>query len=258
MSDTFSVHLDSFEGPLDLLLHLIRKHEMDIYDIPIAAITEQYLQVLKEMRTLNLDVAGEFLVMAATLLQIKSGMLLPQAVIEDDEEGEELDPRAELVARLLEYQKYKEAALELDEKALLGRDVFVREEGVPPELRESGPSFVEVGIFDLVAALQDLLREAKPEVVHEIVQSEFSVADRIGAILDTLAVRSSVPFRELFTPEAERSLVVATFLALLELVKMRTVKVMQSTHLGTIWLFPAVPADELPTHEVEDHQLGYD
>lgn len=258
MTSPFAIRLDAFEGPLDLLLHLIRKHEMDIYDIPIADITDQYLKILDEMRTLNLDVAGEFLVMAATLLQIKSSMLLPNPSLEDEEESEEVDPRAELVARLLEYQKYKEAALELDDKALLGRDVFVREEGVPPELRDSETSFVEVGIFELVSALQDLLKDARPETVHEITQNTFSVTDSINHILDELGSKSSIAFKDLFVASADRSLVVATFLAVLELVKMRTVKVMQNSYQGTIWLFPAVPVEELTPHEMEDEQLGYE
>ncbi|PLX82049.1 MAG: segregation/condensation protein A [Desulfuromonas sp.] len=258
MTSPFAVRLDAFEGPLDLLLHLIRKHEMDIYDIQIAEIADQYLGILDDMKSLNLDVAGEFLVMAATLLQIKSAMLLPNPEIENEEESEEADPRAELVARLLEYQKYKEASLELDDKALLGRDVFTREEGVPPELRDSEVAFVEVGIFDLVSALQALLKDARPETVHEITQNTFSVSDRINHILDELTSKSSVAFKDLFLGSTDRSLVVATFLAVLELVKMRTVKVMQNSRQGTIWLFPAVPVDELTPHELEDGQFGYE
>ncbi|MEZ4485298.1 MAG: segregation/condensation protein A [Syntrophotaleaceae bacterium] len=163
----YQIDLDSFKGPLDLLLHLIKKHEMDIYDIPIAEITAQYLATIEVMKHLNLDVAGEFLVMAATLLHIKSRMLLPRDE-EDVADEVEADPRAELVQRLLEYQKYIDAALSLDALPLLGRDVFVRSS---PELEEDETDEAEwepIGLFELVAAFRDLVQDKPEESFHEV------------------------------------------------------------------------------------------
>jgi len=158
---SYEIRIENFEGPLDLLLHLIKKNEMDIYNIPIADITAQYVAYIDAMKNLNLDVAGEFLLMAATLLHIKSRLLLPQAQ-EDEPEEEEEDPRAELVRRLLEYQKYKEAAASLDARPLLGREVFARTFPSPEfeETPESG--FEAVGLYDLVEAFRSILRERPP------------------------------------------------------------------------------------------------
>ncbi|MDH3998596.1 MAG: segregation/condensation protein A, partial [Desulfuromonadales bacterium] len=159
MDASYSVHLENFEGPLDLLLHLIKKNEMDIYDIPMAEITSQYLAILDTMKTLNLDVAGEFLLMAATLIHVKSKLLLPK-VAEDETEEEEDDPRAELVRRLLEYQKYKEVSLTLDDSPQLYRDVFARKAPEPEVLEAVAGEFVAVGLYDLLEALKEVLRES--------------------------------------------------------------------------------------------------
>ena len=252
----YDIQLENFEGPLDLLLHLIKKNEMDVYDIPIAAVTAQYLGILDAMKTLNLDIAGEFLLMAATLLHIKSKMLLPK-IVEDESEEEEEDPRAELVRRLLEYQKYKEVSETLENKPLLGRDLFARAAPEPEVLEESDSGFVAVGLFDLLAALQDVLKEKPEELVHEVNLEHLSVTDRITSILTSLQGKESLAFLDLFSNGIKRNEVIVTFLALLELVKLRMVKFMQNTHHGTIWLFPAVIDDDAEELEVGDDSLGY-
>jgi segregation and condensation protein A len=256
MMSGYDIHLENFEGPLDLLLHLIKKNEMDISDIPIAEITGQYLGILDAMKTLNLDIAGEFLLMAATLLHIKSKMLLPR-IVEDEAEQEEEDPRAELVRRLLEYQKYKDVSETLEAGPLLGRDLFTRAAPEPEVLEEPETGFVAVGLFDLLAALRDVLEEKPEELVHEVNLEQLSVTDRINAILTELRGKESIAFLELFSDGIKRSEVIVTFLALLELVKMRMVRFMQNTHHGTIWLFPSVTVDDSGEMEVGDDKLGY-
>ncbi len=171
----YTFRLEGFEGPLDLLLHLIQKNEIDIFDIPMALITEQYLEYLQMMKMINLDIAGEYLLMASTLLHIKSKMLLPKPQDGEEEEGE--DPRAELVRRLLEYQKYKEAAGELEKRPMLGRDVFVR--WVPPEEEASEEERIEVSLFELLEAFRKVLERAKLEGVHEVHLEPISVEDKI-------------------------------------------------------------------------------
>ena len=256
MDDSYAIQLENFEGPLDLLLHLIKKNEMDIYDIPMAAITDQYLTILDAMKTLNLDLAGEFLLMAATLLHIKSKLLLPK-IAEEELEDEEDDPRAELVRRLLEYQKYKEVSLTLDHKPQLGRDVFARVAPQPEVLEEAEAGFVAVGLFDLLEALKEILKENPEQLVHEVNMDQLSVTDRINVILSTLQGKESVAFVDLFSGGLKRTEVIVTFLALLELVKMRLVRFMQNVHHGAIWLFPTVVVDENEELDVGDDALGY-
>lgn len=251
---SYQIDLDSFKGPLDLLLHLIKKNEMDIYDIPIAEITAQYLATIEVMKHLNLDVAGEFLVMAATLLHIKSRMLLPRDAEEATEEVE-LDPRAELVQRLLEYQKYIDAALSLDALPLLGRDVFVRS---TPDVEEDEVEEAEwepIGLFELVAAFRDLVQDNAEESFHEVDRERLSVTDRINQILAALADRSSLAFTDLMAGVVSRSEVVVTFLAMLELVKMRLARLLQNGRGGPIWLYAVDgTGDNCP---VQDEALGY-
>jgi segregation and condensation protein A len=254
--DSYAIQLENFEGPLDLLLHLIKKNEMDVYDIPMAEITAQYLTILDAMKTLNLDVAGEFLLMAATLLHIKSKLLLPK-IVEEELEEEEEDPRAELVRRLLEYQKYKDVSLTLDSQPQLGRDLFARVAPEPEVLEEAEAGFVAVGLFDLLEALQEVLKENPEQQVHEINMEKLSVTDRINSILSSLQGRESVAFADLFTDGIRRNEVIVTFLALLELVKLRMVRFMQNTHHGSIWLFPAVTIDETDDLDVGEDSLGY-
>lgn len=254
--DSFDIHLDNFTGPLDLLLHLIRKNEVEITDIPIAEITAQYLAVIDTMQTLNLDVAGEFLLMAATLLHIKSRMLLPQ--ITDDgveDEGEE-DPRAELVRRLLEYQKYKDAAERLDERPQLHRDLFARFAPAPEVVEDVEDGFAAVGLYDLLQALQQMLRERPEPLVHEVGVERLSVAERIGEILSALRGQQSLAFAELFATQGSRHEVIVTFLAMLELVKMRLVRLLQSQRFGVIWLSPAVE-NTATDIDPDEESLGY-
>ncbi len=253
---SIEIKLEQFEGPLDLLLHLIKKNEMEIWDIPIARITDQYLAILDAMKTLNLDVAGEFLVMAATLLHIKSRMLLP--VSEDVEEGEEdeEDPRAELVRRLLEYKKYKEAAENLESLPLLGRDQFARGANDPDLEHVDDAGFEVVGLFDLVEAFKQVLSECADDAVHEVDLERLSITDRINTILGTLADRGGVTFREMFSETPDRHEVVVTFLAMLELVKMRLVQLMQNRAYGTIWLYPREDSETAGAPLEEDH-FGY-
>jgi segregation and condensation protein A len=252
----YSIQLDNFEGPLDLLLHLIKKHEMDIYDIPMTAITEQYLAILDAMKTINLDVAGEFLLMAATLLHIKSKQLLPK-IVEEDQEEEEDDPRAELVRRLLEYQKYKEVSQTLDSRPQLNREVFARVAPEPEVLEDVEAGFVAVGLFDLLEALQEVFKESQEPHVHEINMEQLSVTDRINFILSALQGKESMAFVDLFSGGLKRDEMIVTFLALLELVKLRTVRFMQNTHQGSIWLFPSVTFDETDDQAAGDDTFGY-
>jgi segregation and condensation protein A len=218
----YKVKLDAFEGPLDLLLYLIRKNEIDIYDIPIADITQQYLEMLDLMRTLNLDIAGEYLVMAATLTHIKSKMLLPKQPGEEDEEEEAEDPRQELVNRLLEYEEFKRAALSLEERDLLERDVFIR---TPVE---DGEDELELSLFDLIEAVRDVLKRSSQKLVHEITLERTSVEEKMTEILDRLSeFGGELDFPSLFEENTSKGLIILTFLALLELIKMRMVRVYQ-------------------------------
>jgi segregation and condensation protein A len=228
----YTVRLEMFEGPLDLLLHLINKNELDIMNIPIALITEQYLEYLKLMKILNLDVAGEYLLMASTLLHIKSKMLLPISSNGEEEEGE--DPRAELVRRLLEYQKYKEVAVELERRPMLDRDVFIRstpvDAGKSPE--EGG---LEVSLFELMEAFRKMLERAKPEVFHEVILERLTVEEKLQEILSLLQrEKRSTAFHLLFPEQASRRVIVVTFLAILELVKMKRVRIFQMAPFETI------------------------
>jgi segregation and condensation protein A len=237
----YSVKLESFEGPLDLLLHLIRKNELNIYDIPIADITRQYLEYIRLMEELNLEVAGEFLVMASTLLQIKSRMLLPSLVDEEGNEEEE-DPRAELVRRLLEYQRYKDASLLLRERDLLGRETFARKFD-PPDLMdlvpEEGP--LEVELFQLIDAFRKVLSKMPAAAIHQVAaESTMSIADRITEILAFIIDRKLVLFDELFDERSNREFLVVTFLAILELCKLRMINIVQDERYGSILLTPAV------------------
>ncbi len=252
----YEIKIEKFEGPLDLLLHLIKKNEMDIYDIPMASITAQYLATIDAMKNLNLDVAGEFLLMAATLVHIKSRMLLPVVSGEEEAEEEEEDPRAELVRRLLEYQRYKEAALDLDALPLLERDTFPRGFD-PPVADEADEEFQPIGLYELVEALRGLLAETPEAPFHEVAGERLSVTERVNGILALLAGKESVAFRELFTERPRRDDVVVTFLALLELGKLRLVRLMQSARYGALWVWPAVAEDASGPLQLEEEALGY-
>jgi segregation and condensation protein A len=239
-SGLYRIKLPVFEGPLDLLLHLIKKNEVEIVDIPIAAITEQYLAYLEMMRQLNLDIAGEFLVMAATLTLIKSRSLLPPS--EGGEEEEEADPRADLVRQLLDYQRYREAALALSERPLLRRDVFAREPLMDVEGGEVAgePLRLKVTVWELLEAFRAVLKRARPEAVHEIVAEQLSLRDRVRTLLQALSVARSIEFDSLFDEDASRADIIVTFLALLELMKMGAIRATQEERYGRIVIDLAV------------------
>lgn len=252
-----TVKLEIFEGPLDLLLHLIKKNELSITDIPIATITEQYLSTLELMQSLNLDVAGEFLVMAATLIHIKSRMLLPPGENEDEEE-EEGDPREELIRRLLEYQRFKEAAEELERRELLSRDVFVRRSEAPEEAETVG--FESLSLFDLLSALRHVLERFPEERIHEIALDAISVREKMSFLLDELRRRGKVIFQSLFETATSRLEVVVTFLAMLELVKIRAIRVWQEERIGPVVIELATAIgdiqDRIAKEEIEGEDRG--
>lgn len=239
---TVTVRLARFEGPLDLLLHLIKRDEIDIYDIPIAHITQQYLAYLDLMRSLDLEIAGDFLVMAATLMRIKAKMLLPlPASGEEEEEG---DPREELVQRLVEYRQYKEAAntlkLREDERRLL------YERGMLPGEEDAAPlPLAPVSLFDLLDALNRVLSRVPEEQVYEVQGEVYHVEDKMELLLTRISESGSVPFIDLLARCRERSEMVATFIALLELIKLGRARVVQEEPFGEI----TVTAGLAPTEE---------
>jgi segregation and condensation protein A len=244
---TYQVKLEMFEGPLDLLLHLIREHQLNILDIPIATITEEYLRYLALMQELDLDVAGEFLLMAATLIHIKSKMLLPAEEAGEDEEAEEADPRAALVDRLLEYKKFKEAAQTLGlletEQALLHR------RGAPAlELEVEGP--LSVSLIELLRAFRDVLQRAEAPAPLEITPEELNVGQRIVVLLDRLTAESPLEFTSLFAGSVRRAEIIVTFLALLELLRRRLATARQPESMGPIMIYRGVErVDEQPAEE---------
>lgn len=239
--ESYHVRLDKFDGPLDLLLHLIKKNELDIYDIPIADVTRQYLEYIRLMKDLNLDVAGDFLLMASTLLQIKSAMLLPRDGENPDDE-DETDPRAELIRRLLEYQQYRDAGVLMGARALLGREVFARPcpDSEPPATKQDEWP-LELELFDLVDAFRSLLARIPVESFHEVAAADaLTIADSINEILALLQERDMIEFDDLVRDELTRERVIITFLALLELCRLRMIRIFQNTHQGGIHFVPAV------------------
>jgi segregation and condensation protein A len=227
----YEVKLEIFEGPLDLLLHLIRKNEVDIFDIPIAVITDQYLQYLDMMKALNVSVAGDFLVMASTLVHIKSRMLLPPA--EEDEEGE--DPRDEITRPLLEYLRLKELAGELSERPLLGRDVFARFLSADPSSQFEGEEpLLRVNLFQLMDAFKRVLEQRIPGTQIRFQAEQWSIKDRMNFILESLKGGKTRTFTDLFKEDRTISELIVTFLALLELVQMGLIKVFQIDSLAEI------------------------
>jgi segregation and condensation protein A len=235
---SYHVKLEIFEGPMDLLLHLIKKHELDIYDIPIAPITQQYLEYIDLMKSLDMEVAGEFLVMAATLTHIKSRMLLPPAETPDEDDG--TDPRAELIRRLLEYKRFKDAAASLEQREHDRSLIFTREAEIKPELpADDEPLLFDFHLFDLLAALRDVLAKT-PDADLEITPEAVSITDKISQILTRLESVDSMLFADLFDKDTARSHVIATFMALLELMKNRVVRAVQIEQFGAIRLMKAV------------------
>ena len=232
----FTLKLPAFEGPLDLLLHLIREHQLDVFDIPIAFITDEYRRYLERMKELNLDVAAEFLVMAATLAHIKSRMLLPKPETPPEETEEEAgDPRVELVRRLLEYQKYRAAADDLGRQDLLGRDVFARQVQVEElPLPEGEVGVKEVSVFKLIEALDRVLKTLAPEKQHEVVLDRATIGDAIHQIVERLKVQPEVTFFQLFEGARDKPTVIATFLGILELTRLKLIRIVQEAPEGDI------------------------
>ncbi len=230
----FLFKLPAFEGPLDLLLHLIRENRIDIYDIPIAQITRQYTAYLDLMQELNLEIAGEFLVMAATLIHIKSKMLLPADEEEKEEPAE--DPRAELVQRLLEYRAYKESCLHLRKREDVWKDIFRRSAPDKDDIEfEPEPLLFEANVFDLISAFQRLMEKA-PEQAVEITREKLTVADRINYVVERLEKEDGIRFEDLFAEGCARLTLIVTFLALLEVVRLGLARIYQERAFGVIWL----------------------
>jgi segregation and condensation protein A len=228
----YKVKLDVFEGPLDLLLYLIKKDEVNIYDIPISKILDQYLEYLELMKLLDLNVAGEFIVMAATLMQIKSKMLLPPDETVPEEELEELDPRAELVKRLLEYKQFKEAARVLREKEEYRSDHFVRPQQEAAQ-QDDGVYF-EANLFDLINAFTKALKDVPKELFFEVIKDEFTVEKKVHDILHLLVMQQKIYLTELFSGAKNKIEIVAIFLAILELIRLKEVIIFQKEIFGDI------------------------
>ena len=228
----YTVRLDAFEGPLDLLLHLVRSNELDIYHLPIATITDQYVAYINMFEELNLDVAGEYLLMAASLMYMKSRLLLPREDEESEEEDEEV---ADLVRQLAEYQRYREAAEALRDRFLLDRDVF-RRQPTPPEGEAEVTPLRRLAMGDLFEALRRVLARAAARRPHVVSREEFTVADAARVMLVRLKAAERVEFQDLFPDEAPKGLVIATFLGLLEMMKNGVVVAEQEGRLGPIWV----------------------
>jgi segregation and condensation protein A len=234
----YSVSLPTFEGPLDLLLHLCQKHELNILDIPIGFVTEKYLEYLAVMQLMQLDVASEYLVMAATLAHIKSKMLLPapppgqeDEVLEDEE-----DPRESLIRRLLEYQKYKQAAADLVSRGVAGRDVFLRGIELEEAVKTGLPPLAEVPLYAIVEAFQGVLARSKVKLSHDVVHDRISITDRIQELTESLRTRGRMTFEDLFRDLTTKFDLVITFLALLEMTRLRMTHLVQTEPLAPLYV----------------------
>lgn len=259
MNDSYQVQLDVFEGPLDLLLHLVKKHELDILDIPISFVTEKYLAYLDAMAGLDIDVAGEYLVMAATLCHLKSRELLPspepleEEAGDEDGDGEDLDPRADLIRRLLEYQKYKDAASALGDRPVVGRNVWGRGTSLEDAIAENVDAdavapLAQFPVHKLIEAFDRILARAKIKVSHDVIVERLSVSQRIGELADRLEREGRFAFTSMFRfveraregvvmSSAEiRNEAVVTFLALLEMAKLRLIGLAQHEGDDEIWI----------------------
>lgn len=246
---TYRVKLNIFEGPLDLLLYLVRKNEVDIFDIPIATITHQYLEYIDWMREMSLEVAGDFLTMAAMLIEIKARMLLPATGEEENDEEEGLDPRQDLIRRLTEYQQYREVSLILEEKKRLGFDVFLRG-GIPEDTPALSFEFKEVSIFELVDAFRHVLNKLEQPGAFTVETTEMSVRDKIGELMEKLRQKKELYFEDLFSAAPSRIEIVTCFLAMLELMKLKLIKVYQAVSLGIIQVKLAVDENDKGTKSI--------
>jgi segregation and condensation protein A len=229
MAEIYNIKIPVFEGPFDLLLHLIKENKIDIYDIPIALITGRYLQYIEMMKELNLELAGEFLVMAATLIQIKSRMLLPPDEEVSSEEQE--DPRLELVNRLLEYQAFKEAASNLRKREEEWMNVFHKE----PASDDTELCLFDLNLFDLLGAFKKILDTASPELIS-ITKEILTVKDKMSIIMEMLEGQEAIRFEEIFKEGSARIQLIVTFVALLELIRLGLAKAYQEREFGNIWV----------------------
>ena len=232
--EIYKVQLENiFEGPMDLLVHLIKKNELDIYDIPIALVTEQYLQYLEWMKIMNIDFAGDFIVMASTLAQIKSRMLLPASADEEDED----DPRHEIIKPLLEYLQMKSAAEQLSERHLLGEETFLRGRDRQEFLAIQQEEYIQVGLFELIDAFQKILEKIPGDQRMEFTPDKISVKEKITQITDLLEAKDSTTFIELFSENPDKSEIIVTFLAILEMVRLALIRIVQHAQTGVMRLF---------------------
>jgi segregation and condensation protein A len=235
----YRIRLPNFEGPLDLLMYLIKKEEIDIYDIPIAEITRQYLEYIELMRELDLEVAGEFILMAATLIQIKVKMLLPRH--EDVEEEEEEDPRADLVRRLLEYNRFKEVAetigeMESRQRRLFPRTCFMHEREMARGEEKEEPLIQNVTLFDLLTAFKYVLDNMPRVTSHQISLPTVTIEEQIEFVLNALREKKRISFSALMAHQMDRVVVVVTFMALLELIRTHRIRLQQAVVFGEIWI----------------------
>ena len=233
MSESYSVKLEQFEGPLDLLLHLIKKHEVDLYDLSVSDITDQYLAYMAAAEDLNLDLAGEFLVMAATLIYLKSRALLPPEEREDLEDEEPLDPEAQLIEQLIEHERFQKAGQALADRHVLGRDIFER------SVIETQPGrFIEppkpMAVADLLTALERMLLRRASTLSHQVVAERLSLRDGVEIVIEQLRLKAQCRFDDLFPETASRIRIIVTFLAILELVKTGAVTAVQAASHGEI------------------------
>ena len=245
LADDYKVDLEVFEGPLDLLLYLIRREEVDIYDIPIEKITRQYMDYLDIMRMLDLNIAGEFVVMASTLMMIKSRMLLPVESRPTEEEGDEdwVDPRLDLVRQLIEYKKFKDAAGRLLELEVLKGEAFIYGGEAPAfekSAADTGRALGDIGLFDLLSAFQDVLARTPLEPLGHLDAIRWSVPDKMDFIVGLMRTREHVYFSSLFNPGSPRGEVIATFLALLELLRLRQIILQQNDAFHEIVILPVL------------------
>jgi segregation and condensation protein A len=259
MEESYQIKVPLFEGPMDLLLHLIKENKLDIYDIPISLITHQYLEYLEMMKELDLEIAGEFLVMAATLIHIKSRMLLPIEETADTDEPE--DPRMELVMKILEYKAYKEAALGLQEREDEWSEVFSRSSEEEEEEQDPADlSLFDLNLYDLISAFSRLLAKAPPEV-RKLTKETLTIKDRMAMLIDLLQTTEATRFEKLFAPGDTISHFVVTFVALLELTRLGLAKIYQEKEFGSIWLISPeaeIKASELSWRAREDERLLLD
>ena len=258
LADDYKVDLEVFEGPLDLLLYLIRREEVDIYDIPIEKITAQYMAYLEVMRMLDLNIAGEFLVMASTLMMIKSRMLLPVESRSSDEEPDEewVDPRLDLVRQLVEYKKFKDAAGQLLELEVLQSEAFSFGGDKPvfeKEPADAGQALGDIGLFDLLSAFREVLDRTPMEPLGHLEPIRWSVPDKMEQIIAMTKASSHIAFSKLFNPESHRAEVIITFLALLELLRLRQISLHQNEAFHEIII---LPAEDCPVERLQPPVIG--